>query len=570
MTGPAGLRSPAPDPALLVSTSMPVLALFGATFSVGVGIVLWILRLRAGVYEFEALPIFFSLFVLLDYWPAILGLVVAALGLLRPVQVVALRVVEAIGNRPYATAGVALALFAIGARVAYHAHPLSMDEYSPYFQSRAFAGGQLTGQFPRVLVDWLVPPGFQNVFLVVSHETGRVASVYMPGFALLLTPFMALGVPWLCNPVLGAASVVVLHRLAMALFGDVRLAGLAMLLAVASSAFSVNAMSFYSMTAHALANGLFVLLLLQPTARHCLLAGMVGSVALVLHNPLPHTLFALPWLVWLACRPDRLRTLPAIAAGYLPLFLLLGAGWTLFSAGLQDPAAMAGMSDASVMERWATGLATFLTPPTADLLFARGVGLAKLWIWSVPVLLVAAFAGAWAGRSDHRVRLLAISCLTTLLGFLFVVFSQGHGWGFRYFHSAWLCLPLLAVACVRLSATNRLAPHTTFAYVSGVALLALLTSLPLQTWQVHEFIDRHLEQAPRSSHGTARLVIVNAETGYYSADLVQNDPFLRDPVWRLISHGRVADEAMVRQQFPGFVLLSRSYRGTVWGTETQD
>jgi len=425
----------------------------------------------------------------------------------------------------------------------------------------------VAGSFPPRLLDWLVPPGFQNVFLVVSRETGQVASAYMPGFALLLTPFMALGVPWLCNPALGAASVVVLHRLAMELFGDKRVAGLAILLAIASSAFSVNAMSFYSMTAHALANGLFALLLLRPSVWRCLIAGVVGSVALVLHNPLPHTLFALPWLIWLAVRQDRLRTVPAIAAGYLPLFLLLGAGWSLFSADLQATAVASGAADAGIVKRWAAGLSEFLTPPSAELLFARGIGLAKLWIWSVPVLLVAAIAGAWAGRSDHRVRLLAFSCLVTFLGFLFVVFSQGHGWGFRYFHSAWLCLPLLAVAAARPFAVNLPAvPHTTFSYVAAVGVLALLILLPLQVWQVHWFISRHLEQMPHSSEGVSRLVIVNPVAGYYAADLVQNDPFLRDPIMRIISHGRVADREMIQQQFPELERLSKSYRGEVWGT----
>lgn len=545
-----------------------MLALFGATFAIGVAIVLWILRLRVGVFELEALPIYFSLFVLQDYWPAVAGLLVVALALLRPVQSVAVGLVKIIGDRPYLTSAVALAMLALGARYGYHAHPLSMDEYSPYFQSRVFVAGHLAGRFPAELLDWLVPPGFQNVFLTVSHTTGQVASVYMPGFALLLTPFTAVGVPWLCNPVLGAASLIVLHRLALELFGDVRVAGLVVLMSVASSAFFVNAMSFYSMTAHALANGCFALLLLRPTPKRCLLAGIVGSLALVLHNPLPHTLFALPWLAWLAVRRDRLRTLPAIAAGYLPLFLLLGFGWTLFSADLRTVSAPIGAANSGAIAQWTEGLRTFLSLPTRDLLFVRAIGLAKLWIWSVPVLLVAAIAGAWVGRSDHRLRLLALSCLTTLVGFLFVVFSQGHGWGFRYFHSAWLCLPLLAAAVVRQSATERPdSPHTTFSYVAGVAVLSLVLLLPLQVWQVHGFVARHLDQMPRGGEGTPRLVLIRTSMGYYAADLVQNDPFLREPVMRMLSHGRAADQAMIQRNFPELSRLSSSYRGDVWGTE---
>ena len=217
------------------------------------------------------------------------------------------------------------------------------------------------------------------------------------------------------------------------------------------------------------------------------------------------------------------------------------------------------------------GLGTFLSLPSSDLLFVRAIGLAKLWIWSVPVLLVAAFAGAWVGRSDHRLRLLALSCLTTLVGFLFVVFSQGHGWGFRYFHSAWLCLPLLAAALVRQPAIDRPdAPHTTFSYVAAVAVLSLALLLPLQVWQVHGFIARHLDQLPRAGEGSPRLVIVKPAMGYYAADLVQNDPFLREPVIRMLSHGRAADEAMIQRHFPELSRLSSSYRGEVWGVNPVD
>jgi hypothetical protein len=153
-----------------------------------------------------------------------------------------------------------------------------------------------------------------------------------------------------------------------------------------------------------------------------------------------------------------------------------------------------------------------------------------------------------------------------LLGFLFVIFSQGHGWGFRYFHSAWLCLPLLAVAAVRpLSRSAPLMPHTPFSYVSAVAVLALLFAMPLQVWQVHGFISQHLAQVPSSNSGTPRLVIISPSMGYYAVDLVQNDPFLRDPVTYMVSAGRAANRGMVQRNYPELSLLSSSFKGEVWG-----
>ena len=61
------------------------------------------------------------------------------------------------------------------------------------------------------------------------------------------------------------------------------------------------------------------------------------------------------------------------------------------------------------------------------------------------------------------------------------------------------------------------------------------------------------------------MIIISPFMGYYAQDLVQNDPFLREPVIRMITQGRQADEAMMAMYFPDLVLLSRTYRGSVWG-----
>ena len=76
------------------------------------------------------------------------------------------------------------------------------------------------------------------------------------------------------------------------------------------------------------------------------------------------------------------------------------------------------------------------------------IGLAKVWLWAVPGMMLLAVVGAWRWREDTRVLTLAVSALTTIFGFWFVPFDQGHGWGFRYFHSAWMTLPVLAAAAL--------------------------------------------------------------------------------------------------------------------------
>jgi hypothetical protein len=504
----------------------------------------------------------------IDFY-ACLPLALALLAaLLRPLQRAGLALAAWCGAHPVQLAAVTLVGLALGARFVYHAHPLSMDEYAPYFQSTVYASGELAGRFPPPLVDWLVPKQFQNMFFRLDRETGAVIGFYWPGMALLLAPFTALGVPWLLNPLIGGATVLVMHRLGRELFASERAAGLVALFTLASPAVTLNAVSFYSMPGHLLCNAIFTLLLLRPTQARAFLAGVAGSVTLVLHNPVPHLLYALPWIIWLAIDRARRRTLAGLLAGYLPLCLLLGLGWIsyirAFGSARNVLEVTAATEPLSLVARL---LGNVLRMPSEVLLQARVLGLAKLWIWAAPALLVTAAIGAWRLRDETGPWLvLACAALATYAGFFFVPYDQGHGWGFRYFHSAWLVIPLFAAAA--LEARGGVAPDEAAhagGYLAGCALLGLVAMTPYDALQVERFVRRHLEQVPAATSGTPRVVIIDTSHGFYTADLVQNDPFLRNPVLKLASRGKAADEAMMRERFPELSLLSSSERGTVWG-----
>src|SRR6202012_5451456 len=119
----------------------------------------------------------------------------------------------------------------------------------PFLQGQAFAAGHLTSQYPPDLIDWMIPDFFQHNFLEFS-DSGAVASNYWPAFALLLVPFIWLGVPWACNPVISGLTLLVVRRLALELFEDREAAGLAVLLTVASPVLFGAGISYYSEPAH--------------------------------------------------------------------------------------------------------------------------------------------------------------------------------------------------------------------------------------------------------------------------------------------------------------------------------
>jgi hypothetical protein len=546
------------------------LFLIGAT--VTTAILLWTHQMRLSGDLHGLATIFFVLFAYNDYPGAVCALLILAGALFGFRYLPARRIVQWAGDQPLVIAVISALLLALGTLVIYHNHPLAMDEYAAYFQSRVFAAGHLHGRFPAGLLDWLIPRGFQNYFLNVSRATGSVAEAYWPGFALLLTPFMWAGVPWLCNPVISALTLLVIHRLALEMYDDREAAGFALLLTIASPVIFASGISYYSMPAHLLANSVFALLLVRPTPIRAAAAGVVGSLALTLHNPVPHMLFAAPWLVWVATRRGGMRLFASLIAGYLPLCVLLGLGWFLFSGHLLREGLVSAAGPAAPLHRLQHMLETF-SLPDATVVLARLIGIAKTWVWAVPGLMILAAAGSVRWRQDALCRLFTASALLTLLGYFLVPVDQGHGWGYRYFHSAWMALPLLATGALFRPARIRseASSHSrlfedgeTKSFVATCLLLSLVFGVGFRAWQLEEFVARDLSQVPQYAGTERRIVILEGRHSFYGGDLVQNDPWLRPNEIRMYSHGAAADERMMAQYFPELHRVYADVYGTVW------
>jgi hypothetical protein len=570
MTG----KSTMPGPPRLLGSDRMVVAFAGASLLGIAVIIFWISAQRSGTFVWDAVSIFYRLFLFDDYHAALLFPVVVLLALMPCVQLAGIRLARLMGESPLQSSLVALVVLAAGALFVYRGHPLAMDEYAPYLQSRIFLAGQVYGQWPPELLDWLIHPNFQNYFVHVSRESGQIMSAYWPGFALLLLPFTALDVPWLCNPVLGALAAWTIHRLVLEITASVEAAGAALLFAFASAAFSINSISFYSMTAHMLCNALFVLLLLRGSQLAALSAGLIGGLALNLHNPVPHTLFALPWLVWLLSGADRRRLIPALALGYLPWVVIVGFGWNYLMQDLHRDASAAsgavGTAASGPIETVLRVAGSVFRWPDENIAYVRLIGLAKVWLWAVPGLILLAALGMWRSRANPALVMLALSAFATVVGYVFVPVTQGHGWGFRYFHSAWFVLPVFAaIACIRPAEVAGGPSGTALVpigkYMHGAAVASGLMIVPYFAWQVAAFMNAHLAQLPTTDAGTPRVIIVSRSFGYYQQDLVQNHPFLRDPVIVLFSRGKEKDARMLAESFPDLELLERSHLGSVWG-----
>jgi hypothetical protein len=252
----------------------------------------------------------------------------------------------------------------------------------------------------------------------------------------------------------------------------------------------------------------------------------------------------------MALDKEQRRYLVPLILGYLPLSLALGIGWFFVRSGIAPVAEHATDVVASFkgVFHWPDGL-------IANMRVAATV---KLWVWAVPCVLLIAGIGARERWNDRRARLLALSAVVTFCGYLFVTLDQGHGWGYRYFHSAWGVIPILAgTAMTRASSRDRLA-----AYAGALAFLSLLLIVPLQMWQIHQVISWQLVHLGTPARPGNNIYFVKPNSGFYLVDTVQIDPQLRDQDLVLASRGNDLDTALILRNWPEAINLISGEGGT--------
>ncbi len=218
-------------------------------------------------------------------------------------------------------AGGVVLLTLLLANWSYQRHPHVPDEVVYLLHARYLAAGQLTMPLPPVSEAF-------NIDLMMSHA-GRWFSSVPPGWPFILAIGAFFGVPWLVNPVLGGANILLAYLLLRELYPR-RTARLGAILLAASPwhlFMSMNLMTHTATLAAALAASLAVARLRRrPGAGLAVLAGIgIGVVGLI--RPLEGLAVAGVLGLWsLAARGRRFRfgpsavmTAAAIGTGALVL-----------------------------------------------------------------------------------------------------------------------------------------------------------------------------------------------------------------------------------------------------------
>jgi hypothetical protein len=238
--------------------------------------------------------------------------------------------------------------------------------------------------------------------------------------------------------------------------------------------------------------------------------------------------------------------------------------WFMFRFGIA-----AGAHDVAMLNGAADGI--FVWPDSA-VMNMRGAALVKMWTWAAPCVFILAVLGRLRLRENLAVRLLAQSAVLTFAGYLFVRFDQGHGWGFRYFHSAWGAVPILAgmamTAGPKQSSPQR--GSRLEAFVGAATILSLSFIVPFQLSQIRQVISQHLAQLESPQRPGNNIYFIHPQGGFYVADMVQFDPRLRNQDLLLVSHGVILDTELIRLNWPAAVKLAGTPAADLWYLGPED
>ncbi len=401
---------------------------------------------------------------------------------------------------------IVFAIAAIGTQTVSHDYALTADENLADFQAKIFLRGKIQAEVPPAWVDAVrvLKPTYVDYF----PSTHSWNATYLPVYAAMRAVFQSVGLQTLLNPFLAAVTVLALYGAARNIWPESKTNALVAIgLLGSSSQFLLMSMTAYAMPAHLALNTIWLWLYSRPDRRRFYLAPLVGVLAIGLHQPIVHALFALPFLLRLVWQ-RRWRPVVIFAVIYF-------AGCVLWFLWREHYQAKSSGGVGSVFK--------FLNPRMPVI---QSMNLLLIIAWASLATPLLAFLGAKQFFKEQPIVQDAIlSCALTFIFYFVFYLDQAHGWGYRYFYGALSCFMIVAVAGFnRLSILVGERSAQTFV-LAGVAM-SIFVQLPLRCWQAETFVRPYARTAAVIHAMHEDIVALDARDAWYSADLIRNDPFL--------------------------------------------
>ncbi|WDF75099.1 resistance to Congo red protein [Novosphingobium sp. KACC 22771] len=429
------------------------------------------------------------------------------------------------GQAPLYLAGFALMapVCLLGHRWLLSAYDLSRDEQMADFDAAVLAGGRLSQPLPPMWRD--CADALNTLFMYpAEHRAGWISS-YLPLNAGIRAMLGLLGDPAWAGPLMTAVGGLALWGCARRLWpADREMAALCALLYLGSGQVLFAGMTSYAMSAHLALNMVWLWLYLKGRWPADSAATAVGFVAMGLHQPIMHPMFAAPLLYLLVRRKEWQRAaFFAFFYGLAGLFWLWWPNWIwhLVQAG-PATARPAGVDFLSRL------LMVLSQGNYGKALPDMAVNLLRFFAWQHVLLLPLLMLGFAATRHDALARAIAGGLWFTLIIMTIILPDQGHGFGYRYFHG--LIGNAVLVAAFGWKQLKDATPIWRGLLLVTTAL-ACVVILPMQSWMAYRQYRPYAELDQRLLSSPAAYVLIGAVDAPYAKDLVYNPPRLdRGPI----------------------------------------
>jgi hypothetical protein len=413
-------------------------------------------------------------------------------------------------------------------------YDLSRDEQMAVFDASVFSKGEFVHKIPLLWRDHA--DALNTIFMYPAVHRGAWISSYLPFNALLRALLGLVGASMLAGPLMTAIGALALWGCARRIWPHDREAPVvALLLYVGSGQVVVTGMTSYAMPAHLACNLAWLWLFLRGTRWADAAALAVGFVAVGLHQPLMHPMFAAPLLFQLLRDKQWLRA-AFYAFGYaaIGVFWLWWPGWTWSlvqtSLDAQPPAGVdyATRFIATVRDgnpaRWPDMIANLL----------------RFLAWQHLLLLPLMMLGWNVVRRDRLAVGLAMGVLVTIVTMAAILPYQGHGFGYRYLHGLiGNCILLAVYGWTSLDQRSEWR-----ALLLRASVASCLVLVPFQLWMAHGLYAPAAAANARLAEIRADYVVIGGANAPFAQDLVLNPPALDTRPVRLFSE-RLDQETIV-------------------------
>lgn len=466
-----------------------------------------------------------------------------------------------------------LASLALG-HFAFEHLPHVEDEVAYLFQARTFAGGALTVPAPPEAA----MAGLD--YYLLDIRDGRWFSTSVPGWPLALAPFVALGLPWLLNPILAGISVLLAYDIALRKVGRDQ-ADLVALMMASSPWLLAAAASLmpHTLTLTLMLFGWWMVLRARAASgrerRRLVLAGL-----------------AMGWIF--AARPlDGL-----VIGGLTGLWVLAGPGGSPRRAGLFAAGCVATGSLLLLHNYQMTGsplrlaLGDYLDLHWGDGANAYGFGpeigppggwqMLDLWVghgaleavlntvnltaslqfellgWSIGSLALVFAFFLWQGQKLAFDWVMVAVIAALVLAMAFYWFADSYYFGPRYWFLA--AFPLLYLSARGYDALRARFPGRdgmSFVRIDSILGLCCLFGLLVFTpWRgvvkYYEYGNFHANTRAAARTGEfGNAVVILAPSGDEGSAFILNDPWLSGPGPIFLHDTGTLDEEALRAAFPG-------------------